>query len=78
MKSVLAAAFALALVSPALAGQCPGLMTEVDEKMEMAQLSEEQRAEVMELRQEGEQLHEAGNHAESEAALNQALEILDQ
>jgi hypothetical protein len=78
MKST---AFALAVVAalaagPALANQCPSLMAEIDAALPAAELSEEQRAEVMELRQRGEEEHEAGNHEASEEALNEAREIL--
>lgn len=66
------------LVAPvaALAGQCPMLMSEVDAALETAQLSDADRARVMELRAQGEAEHEAGNHAASEAALNEAKGLL--
>ena len=73
----LAMATAFALTGPALASQCPMLMQEVDAAMEMAELSEEQKAEVMELRQSGEDAHAAGDHAKSEADLNEALALLN-
>jgi len=76
MKKVLAAALLLAFVSPALAGQCPTLWKQVDEKLPSADLSDADRAKVTELRQQGEELHEAGDHAASEAALNEALALL--
>jgi hypothetical protein len=52
------------------------LMQEVDAAMETAELTDEQKAEVMELRESGEAAHEAGDHAKSEADLNEALAIL--
>ena len=73
---LIVAATAFALAGPAYAHQCPMLMQEVDAAMETAELTEEERARVMELRQSGEEAHEAGNHEQSEADLNQALEIL--
>ncbi|ESR24024.1 signal peptid-containing protein [Lutibaculum baratangense] len=76
MKHVLAVAVTLAFATPAFASQCPSLMSEIDEKVDTAQLTEEERAQVMELRQQGEAAHEAGDHAASEEALNQALAIL--
>ena len=76
MRHVLAAVFTLALVAPAFASQCPALMAEIDQKIDTAQLSEAERAQVVELRQQGEAAHEAGDHAASEEALNQALAIL--
>ena len=75
-KLLIAAVTAFALTGPALAGQCPMLMQQVDAALETAQLSDADRARVEELRQSGEEAHEAGNHAQSEADLNEALEIL--
>ncbi|WP_238380900.1 hypothetical protein [Alkalilacustris brevis] len=64
--------------TPALAAQCPALMAEIDAALATAELSEADLARVTELRQQGEEAHAAGNHPESEAALNEALEILGQ
>jgi hypothetical protein len=77
-KFLIVAAATFALTGPALASQCPMLMQEVDAAMETAELTEAERTQVMELRQSGEEAHEAGDHAQSEADLNQALEILGQ
>ena len=77
MKNFLiVAATAFALTGPALASQCPALMQQVDAAIETAELTEDEKARVMELRQSGEEAHEAGDHAKSEADLNEALEIL--
>lgn len=75
-KFLIVAATTFALTGPALAGQCPMLMQEVDAAMETAELTEEEKAQVMELRESGEEAHAAGDHAQSEADLNAALEIL--
>ena len=76
IRPILAAAF-VALATPALATQCPGMMQEIDAALADAPtLTDEQRAEVEQLRAEGEELHAAGDHAESEAKLNEAKEIL--
>lgn len=77
MRTVLASAFFLALVSTSFANQCPSLMKQIDEKLQSAQLSEDERARVMELREQGEAQHAAGDHAASEASLNEALAMLD-
>jgi len=74
---LIVAATAFALTGPALASQCPALMQEVDAALETANLSEEDKAKVMELRESGEAAHEAGDHAQSEADLNEALEIIN-
>jgi hypothetical protein len=60
----------------ALAHQCPAMMAEIDAALPAAQITDEDRARVMALRQEGEALHDAGDHAASEAALGEAMEIL--
>lgn len=69
----LLAAFA---ASPALAFQCPALMAEIDAALPQAQLSQSERDRVEELRQQGEEFHQAGDHERSEEALNEAREIL--
>jgi hypothetical protein len=50
---------------------------QVDEALETAQLSEEDKAKVMELRDSGEAAHAAGDHAKAEADLNEALAIIN-
>ncbi len=77
-KLLIVAATAFALTSPAVAFQCPALMNQIDQQLQTAQISDEDRARVMELRQSGEAAHAAGNHAQSEEDLNAALEILAQ
>jgi hypothetical protein len=75
-KFLIVAATAFALTGPALASQCPALMQEVDAAMETTQASAEDKAKAMELRESGEAAHVAGDHAKSEADLNEALELL--
>ena len=77
MQRIVAAALLLVLAGPASANQCPTLWKQIDEKLQTAQLSEADKAKVTELRQRGEQLHASGDHAGSEAALNEALVLLD-
>jgi hypothetical protein len=73
----LGAALALAVTGSALANSCPRHMANIDQalaanpKLEPARL-----AEVRKLRADGEALHKAGKHADSEAALGQAEAIL--
>ena len=62
----------------AYAGSCPLLMKEIDHLIEQSkQLSKEQLAEIKQLRQQGEEAHNQGDHKESEDLLKQALELLD-
>ena len=60
----------------ALANNCPNEMKAIDAAMSKAKLTDAQSAEVKKLRAEGEQLHKAGKHAESMAALGKAKGIL--
>ncbi|UWQ78034.1 hypothetical protein K3725_11990 [Leisingera sp. S132] len=72
----LAAAFAL-LASPLLAGQCPADIAAIDAALAAGtELSEEDLATVQELRDEGQSLHDSGDHASSVAALAEAKAML--
>jgi hypothetical protein len=59
-----------------LANRCPLDMKAIDAALPKAKLSSQQAAEVKKLRAEGEKLHQAGKHGESEAALAKAKGIL--
>jgi hypothetical protein len=77
MKPVLAAAvLSFALAGPAFAFQCPADIAAINTALEGANLSEEQRTQVVELRDEGERLHQSGQHQASVDTLAQAKEIL--
>lgn len=52
------------------------MMQAIDAAMPNASLSEADMAKVKQLRQQGEDLHKAGDHAGSEAALGQAKTML--
>ena len=68
---------ALALASSlALANNCPNEWKAIDAALPKAKLSAAQTSEVKKLRAEGEQLHKAGKHSESMAALGKAKGIL--
>lgn len=74
---------ALTLAPAAWASNCPNLMNEIDEILESKSnldeetiVDEEMRKSVKELRAEGEELHEAGKHAESVETLERALALL--
>lgn len=68
----------LAVVSSAaLASHCPKAMQKIDDALAAKPaLSAAQMDEVKKLRAEGEALHKAGKHPESEAALDRAVGIL--
>jgi hypothetical protein len=74
-RTTLFLALALA-AAPALAHNCPNEMKAIDAALPKAKLSDAQSAEVKKLRAEGEQLHKAGKHSESMAALGKAKGIL--
>ncbi len=63
--------------SPALTGQCPALMKQVDSQMESTQMDDQTRAEVQKLRAKGESLHKQGKHGESVKTLKQAIEKME-
>lgn len=77
MKTLISAAvLSFALAGPALAFQCPTDIAAINAALETADLTDEQKAQVMELRDEGEQLHSSGQHQASVDTLAQAKEIL--
>ena len=77
MLRALLVASALALMPvAALANSCPALMAEIDAALPAATLSDEDRQRVTELRTQGEELHSAGDHDGSMAALEEAKDIL--
>jgi hypothetical protein len=60
----------------ALAHNCPNEMKAIDAALPAAKLDAAKMSEVKKLRAEGEQLHKAGKHSESMAALGKAKGIL--
>jgi hypothetical protein len=69
-------ALSLAAAAPAFARHCPADMAAIDRALPTAQISASDKQKVMELRKQGEDLHKAGNHPESERLLDQAKKIL--
>lgn len=78
MKRVLTAvALSLFIAGPAFAFTCPVMVNDIDAALAgNPDLSAEQLAQVKQLRDEGEALHEAGQHQESVDTLQQAKDIL--
>ncbi|HWD22423.1 MAG TPA: hypothetical protein VG591_04770 [Burkholderiales bacterium] len=62
--------------SVAFASSCPKHMKAIDAALPKAKLSSAQMSEVKKLRADGEALHKAGKHAESEATLKKAEGML--
>ncbi|UWQ42496.1 hypothetical protein PNH50_05205 [Leisingera aquaemixtae] len=72
----LAAAIAL-LASPVLAGQCPADIAAIDAALAAGtELSEADLATVQELRDEGQALHDSGDHDASVETLAEAKTLL--
>lgn len=77
MLRLTALAFLLSLAPAiAFANSCPSVMAEIDAALPNASLSEADMTRVKELRQQGESLHNAGDHAGSLEALGEAKELL--
>jgi hypothetical protein len=76
MKRIALTVAALAFASMAWAHNCPNEVKAIDAALPKAKLDAQQTAEVKRLRDEGEQLHKAGQHSESMATLGKAKGIL--
>ena len=77
IKSLLAAgAILVALAGPVLANQCPTLAAKAEEALKTAAVDDATKAKVAELIKTGMASHDAGNHAEAEATLGEALKLL--
>jgi hypothetical protein len=63
-------------VGPAFARHCPQDMAAIDKALQTALLSASDKQRVMDLRKQGEELHKAGNHPESEKVLERAKKML--
>ena len=77
MKTFLiAAAAVVAFAAPALANQCPMMMGEIEAALATSTADEATRTTATTLLEEGRALHEAGDHAASEAKLAEAMALL--
>ena len=75
-KGILITTTITLLAGPAFASSCPTHMAAIDAALPGAQLSDADKAKVMELRKKGEEQHKAGDHASSLQTLGQAKTIL--
>ena len=79
VRTLAAATLVAFLSAPALAGQCPALIGQIDAALAADPgLSDDVKAEVVALRDKGEQLHDEGKHDQSVETLQQALDLLGQ
>jgi hypothetical protein len=76
IAALVALALALGVPTAASARQCPQDMAKIDAALKTAQLSPSDKTEVEQLRKQGEEQHNAGNHPASEATLAKAKTIL--
>lgn len=76
LRSVALALFLAAIPATAFANSCPTAMAAIDAALPAATLSDADMTKVKELRAKGEELHSAGDHAGSVAALNEAKQML--
>jgi hypothetical protein len=80
IRKLFAGTLLLAFSSAAFANSCPLYMNDIDEALAdpgiEQRLSEEQLSEVRQLRKQGEQAHQDGDHAKSMDSLSRAKEIL--
>ena len=75
-KGLLIAGLAFGLSAPAMAASCPNDMSQIDKAMQTARLSDSDKAKVQQLRQQGEDQHNAGKHDESVTTLGEAKKML--
>ena len=76
IRKLTVAAILLVASAQALASQCPGDVKAVDAALTTTSVSAEVKAAVVELRNAGEGLHQAGKHQESVNALAIAKSLL--
>ncbi|WP_114285528.1 hypothetical protein [Candidatus Halocynthiibacter alkanivorans] len=77
IKLYIATALVISFSAPAFAGHCPRDVKRIDEAIPMTtELTAEQLAEIMTLRDEGEMLHGSGSHGDSLSVLHAALLLL--
>lgn len=72
----LALVVSIAAVGPAFARRCPMEIAAIDKALPTAQISAAEKQRVMDLRNQGDAAHKAGNHPESERLLDEAKRIL--
>jgi hypothetical protein len=74
--ATVAAATLFLMTAPAFAHHCPLDAAAIDAALAKMDISDELKAEVVALKDEGMTLHEAGNHEESEHKLAEAMRKL--
>jgi hypothetical protein len=75
-KLITAIALTVLMTGAAFANSCPTHVKAIDAALATSTASEEVKAQVKALRDEGQALHDIGNHAESMARLAEAEKLL--
>jgi len=75
-KGLLIAGLAIGLSTPAMAASCPNDMSQIDKAMQTAQLNDADKAKVQQLRKQGEEQHNSGDHTSSVKTLGEAKQML--
>ena len=79
VRTLAAAAVAAFLAAPAFAATCPAIIGQIDAALASTPgLSDDVKAEVVALRDKGEQEHNEGKHDQSVETLQQAMQLLGQ
>lgn len=77
MRYLAALLLTAVVAGPAIAGQCPTLVNQIDTQLQSTALDSETKANIKALRDRGESLHQQGKHDESVKVLQEALSKLD-
>jgi hypothetical protein len=64
------------LAAPAFAAHCPLDAAAIEHALPLSSLSDEEKAEIEAMKDQAMELHEAGNHRESETMLAEAMRRL--
>lgn len=75
-RTLIASTLAIVISAPAMASHCPMDAKAIDNALERTSLTEMQKKEVKTLRDEGMNLHNSGQHRESEQTLAKAMRML--
>lgn len=75
-RLLLGALLSLGLSTPALAGHCPLDAKAIDQALSRSSLGSSEKQAIQSLRDEGMELHRAGDHRQSEKKLAEAMRRL--
>lgn len=75
-RTIFTLVVSVALASPVSANQCPAMAAQIEEALATSAADDATKAQVAALLEEGLALHDAGDHAGSEARLGEAMDLL--